>query len=126
MSKKNRAQRSTPRRHGDRNVQTRYSEKHQRGDDPIHESSLHNCPGRACGGACHEVESDETVCMDGLGLTLIPEVKVKIRELHIHLDDHMETYNFHSGSMATVLHGASGAAEVETGFEEEESNGEEE
>ena len=118
MSKKNRAQCSTPRRHGDRNVQTRYSEKHQRGDDPIHESSLHNCPGRACGGACHEVESDETVCMDGLGLTLIPEVKVKIRELHIHLDDHMETYNFHSGSMAT--------AEVETGFEEEESNGEEE
>lgn len=126
MSKKNRAQRSTPRRHGDRNVQTRYSEKHQRGDDSIHESSLHNCPGRACGGACHEVESDETVCMDGLGLTLIPEVKVKIRELHIHLDNHRETYNFHSGSMATVLHGTGGSAEVETGFEEEESNGEEE
>ena len=126
MSKKNRSQRSTPRRHGDPNVQTRYSAKHQRGDDPIHESILHNCPGRACGGACHEVESDETVCMDGLGLTLIPEVKVKIRELHIHLDDHMETYNFHSGSMATVLQGTGGSAEVETGFEEEESNGEEE
>ena len=38
----------------------------------------------------------------------------------------METYNFHSGSMATVLHGTGGSAEVETGFEEEESNGEEE
>ena len=35
MSKKNRAQHSTPRRHGDRNVQTRYSGKHQCGDDPI-------------------------------------------------------------------------------------------
>ena len=33
----------------------------------------------------------------GLALTLIPEVKVKIRELHIHMDDHMETYNFHAG-----------------------------
>ena len=104
MSKKNRAQHSTPRRHGDRNVQTRYSGKHQCGDDPIRESSLHNCPGRACGGACHE--ADEAVCMDGIGLTLIPEVKVKIRE--------------------PVLHGTGGAAEVETGFEEEESNGEEE
>ena len=121
MSKKNRAQHSTPRRHGDRNVQTRYSGKHQCGDDPIRESSIHNCPGRAC----HEAEADEAVCMDGLDLTLIPEVKVKIRELHIHLDNHMETYNFHSGSMATVLHGTGGAAEVETGFEEEESNGEE-
>ena len=44
MSKKNRAQHSTPRRHGDRNVQTRYSGKHQCGDDPIRESSLHNLP----------------------------------------------------------------------------------
>ena len=64
--------------------------------------------------------------MDGIGLTLIPEVKVKIRELHIHLDEHMETFNFHSGSVATVLHGTGSDAEVETGFEEEESNGEEE
>lgn len=122
MSKKNRAQHSTPRRHGDRNVQTRYSGKHQCGDDPIRESSIHNCPGRSCRGA----EADEAVCKDEFGMTLIPEVKVKIRELHIHLDDHMETYNFHSGSMATVLHGTGGAAEVETGFEEEESNDEEE
>ena len=33
MSKKNRAQHSTPRRHGDRNVQTRYSGKHQCGEN---------------------------------------------------------------------------------------------
>ena len=126
MSKKNRAQHSTPRRHGDRNVQTRYSGKHQCGDDHIRESGLHNRPSRTCDGVCHEAETGEAVCMDGLGLTLIPEVKVKIRELHIHLDDHMETYNFHSGSVATVLHGTSGDAKVETGFEEEESDDEEE
>ena len=76
MSKKNRAQHSTPRRHGDRNVQTRYSGKHHCGDDPIRESSLHNCPGRACGRACPEAV--EAVCMAGIGLTLIPGVKVKI------------------------------------------------
>lgn len=126
MSKKNRAQHNTPRRHGDRNVQTRYSGKHHCGDDPVRESSLHNCSGRACDDACHRSKADEAVCKDGFGLTLIPEVKVKIRELHIHLDEHMETFNFHSGSVATVLHGTGSDAEVETGFEEEESNGEEE
>ena len=125
MSKKNRAQHSTPRRHGDRNVQTRYSGKHQCGEH------THTCDGSCCevntgGKAGKAGGASNAVCMDGLGLILIPEVKVKIRELHIHLDDHMETYNFHSGSMATVLHGSGGAAEVETGFEEEENNGEEE
>src|SRR5699024_11076618 len=86
MSKKNRAQHSTPRRHGDRNVQTRYSGKHQCGDDPIRESSLHNCPGRACGGACHE--ADEAVCMDGIGLTLIPVVLVMLIALLINMVSH--------------------------------------
>ena len=122
MSKKNRAQHSTPRRHGNRNVQTRYSGKHQCGEH------THTCDGSCCevntGGKIDE--ASDAVCMDGLGLTLIPEVKVKIRELHIHMDDHMETYNFHAGSVATVLHGTSGDTEVETGFEEEESNDEEE
>ena len=129
MSKKNRAQHSTPRRHGDRNVQTRYSGKHQCGDDHIRESGLHNRPGRTCDsvcdGACHEAGTGEAVCMDGLGLTLIPEVKIKIRELHIHLDDHMETYNFHPGSMASVLHRTGGDTGMEAGFEEEESDDEE-
>ena len=125
MSNKNRAQHSTPRRHGDRNVQTRYSGKHQCGDDHIRESGLHNRPSRTCDGACHEAETGEAVCMDGLGLTLIPEVKVKIRELHIHLDDHMETYNFHPGSMASVLHRTGGDTGMEAGFEEEESDDEE-
>ena len=37
----------------------------------------------------------------------------------------METYNFHSGSVATVLHGTGGDTEAETGFEEEESDDEE-
>ena len=86
MSKKNRAQHSTPRRHGDRNVQTRYSGKHQCGEH------THTCDGSCCevntGGKIDE--ASDAVCMDGLGLTLIPEVKVKIRELHIHMDDHME------------------------------------
>lgn len=115
MSKKNRAQHSTPRRHGDRNVQTRYSGKHRCKKD------IHTCDGSCC-----EARTEKAVGMDGMNLTLIPEVKGKIRELHIHLDEHMETYNFHSGSMATVLHGTGGDTEVETGFEEEESNGEEE
>ena len=109
MSKKNRAKHNVPRRHGDRNVQTRYSGKH-------HEEC------QACGGG---MTLSEEVREAG-GFTFIPEVKVKIKELHIHMDDHMETYNFHSGSMATVMHGAGGDTEVETGFEEEESYGEEE
>ena len=117
MSKKNRVQHSTPRRHGDRNVQTHYSGKHQCGDDPIRESSLHNCPGRACGGTCHE--ADEAVCKDGFGLTLIPEVKVKIRELNTRSSVHMETYNFHSGSMLQSCMGPAVIPRWRLVFEEE-------
>lgn len=79
MSKKNRAQHNVPRRHGDRNVQTRYSRKLQQED----------C---GCGRTCHEG-------VRGAGFTFIPEVKVsiKIGELHLHGDEHMETFNFHNG-----------------------------
>lgn len=108
MSKKNRAQHNVPRRHGDRNVQTRYSRKLQQEE----------C---GCGRTCHEG-------VRGAGFTFIPEVKVsiKIGELHLHGDEHMETFNFHNGCLATVMHGAGSDAEVETDFEEEEIHGEEE
>ena len=71
MSKKNRAQHNVPRRHGDRNVQTRYSRKLQQEE----------C---GCGRTCHEG-------VRGAGFTFIPEVKVsiKIGELHLHGDEHM-------------------------------------
>lgn len=53
-------------------------------------------------------------------------MSIKIGELHLHGDEHMETFNFHNGCLATVMHGAGSDAEVETDFEEEEIHGEEE
>ena len=108
MSKKNRAQHNVSRRHGDRNVQTRYSGKHQ-------EQHMEH----SCGGAgVSEVREIG-------GLTFSPEVKVtiKIGELHLHGDEHMETFNFHNCCMATVLHGAGDTemeVEGETEYEHDE------
>lgn len=108
MSKKNRAQHNVSRRHGDCNVQMRCSGKHQ-------EQHMEH----SCGGAgVSEVREIG-------GLTFIPEVKVtiKIGELHLHGDEHMETFNFHNGCMATVLHGAGDTemeVEGETEYEHDE------
>ena len=67
------------------------------------------------------------------GLTFIPEVKVtiKIGELHLHGDEHMETFNFHNGCMATVLHGTGDTemeieGETEVDYEDEEDDEDEE
>lgn len=118
MSKKNRAQHNVSRRYGDRNVQTRYSGKHQE------EHMEHSCE-KDCGGACKETGVGNA--HKAVGLTFIPEVKVtiKIGELHLHGDEHMETFNFHNGCMATVLHDA-GDAEIgiegETEYDEDEED----
>ena len=92
MSKKNRAQHNVSRRHGDRNVQTRYSGKHQ-------EQHMEH----SCGGACK-----------GAGVS---EVR--------------ETFNFHNGCMATVLHGTGDTemeieGETEVDYEDEEDDEDEE
>lgn len=123
MSKKNRAQHNAPRRHGDRNVQTRYSKKHQCGEAATRNQDASGCCDGGCAmadGASREVKKVEMGCP----LVFIPEIKIKIGELHLHQDEHMETFNFNSGSMATVLHGA-GDTEVEEEFEEEDGYGEE-
>lgn len=117
MSEKNRAKHNVPRRHGDRNVQTRYSGKHQ--DELQDELQDEHC------GVC----GHDGTCQEGIreagGITIIPEVKVtiKIGELHLHGDEHMETFNFHNGCMATVLHGAGDTemeVEGETEYEHDE------
>lgn len=123
MSKKNRAQHNAPRRHGDRNVQTRYSKKRQCEEVVTRNQEAGGCCDGGCtkdAGTCREAKTVETSCP----LVFIPEIKIKIGELHLHQDEHMETFNFNSGSMATVLHGA-GDSEVETKFEEEDDYGEE-
>lgn len=120
MSKKNRAQHNVSRRHGDRNVQTRYSGKHQ-------EQHMEH----SCGGACKGAGVSEVREIGGL--TFIPKVKVtiKIGELHLHGDEHMETFNFHNGCMATVLHGTGDTemeieGETEVDYEDEEDDEDEE
>lgn len=84
MSKKKRAQHTAPRRYGDRNVETRYSGKHQSG---------------SCGENGKQAE--------GMGLTFIPEIRIKIRELHIHMDERMESMNFNSGCEVVLCGGCS-------------------
>ena len=118
MSKKNRAQHNVSRRYGDRNVQTRYSGKHQE------EHMEHSCE-KDCGGSCKGTGVGNA--HKAGGLTFIPEVKVtiKIGELHLHGDEHMETFNFHNGCMATVLHDAGDAemgSEGETEYDEDEED----
>ena len=58
MSKKNRAQHNVPRRHGDRNVQTRYSGKHQE------QHMEHSCGG-ACKGASRKIADVAELVMRG-------------------------------------------------------------
>lgn len=131
MSKKNRAQHkgankglnfgSTPRRQGDRNVQTRYSKKH------LPEETDRKNPG------CQEdvetaeaVETVETVAsknqsknqskiVSGIeslaavilledigfpGLCAAPELKIKINELHIHKSEQTNHVHFYDGGRA--------------------------
>lgn len=105
MSKKNRAQHkganhsvnqsSVPRRHGDRNVQTRYSQKHQQ--SASHEN-MQNGVGGEKGKECIELKD-----LMASGLCLISELNIKIRELHIHMDERMNSTNFHCGSTAVFV-----------------------
>ena len=133
MSKKNRAQHkgankglnfgSTPRRQGDRNVQTRYSKKH------LPEETDRKNPG------CQEdvetaeaVETVETVAsknqsknqskiVSGIeslaavflledigfpGLCAAPELKIKINELHIHKSEQTNHVHFYDGGRAVL------------------------
>lgn len=121
MSKKNRAKHNVPRSHGDRNIQTRYSGKHQGDHQDDHQDGHQN---EHCGMCGHDSACHEGIRKAG-GITIIPEVKVrlKIGELHLHGDEHMETFNFHNGCMATVLHGAGDTemeVEGETEYEHDE------
>lgn len=105
MSKKNRAQHkganhsvnqsSVPRRHGDRNVQTRYSQKHQQ--TASHEN-VQNEIGGEKGKECIELKD-----LMVPGLCLISELNIKIRELHIHMNERMDSTNFHCGSKAVFV-----------------------
>lgn len=105
MSKKNRAQQkganhsvnqsSAHCHHGDRNVQTRYSKKHQR--TASHEN-VQNGIGGEKGKDCIELKN-----LMVPGLCLISELNVKIRELHIHMDERMDSMNFHCGSTAVFV-----------------------
>ena len=68
---------------------------------------------------------------EGGGTTNSPEEKVssKIGERHLHGDERMETFNFHNGCMATVLHGAGDTemeVEGETEYEHDERDEEDE
>ncbi len=86
MSNKKRAQHTIHRRHGDRNVQTGYSRQ---------------CP---CGMG-KPVDVGMAGCGQGFrsgSFCFVPKVNVKIRELHIHMDERMDSVNFNSGCGALI------------------------
>lgn len=91
MSKKKRAQHTAPRRQGDRNVETRYSGKHKEDKNGRFQ------PGEQIG--------NNGTAYDGVNLTFIPEIRIKIHELHIHMDERMESMNFNSGCEVVLCGG---------------------
>ena len=96
MSKKCRAQHSGPhRRHGDRNVQTRYSGK-CRGQEitkNVQEESR-----------MKDEKKKEGSKKDFVPV-IIPEIKVKIHELQIHMDERMDTVNFNGDCEVSIAGG---------------------
>jgi hypothetical protein len=96
MSKKGKAQHSfkcgkhgNARRHGDRNVQTRYSGKHEK--QPWEDERNHRMEEIQPEQQATEPEpSDE----EKVGEDSRAVVYIEIGELHIHLDEHMKSVNF--------------------------------
>lgn len=101
MSKKKGAQHTIHRRHGDRNVQTGYSRQCPCGmGKPVDVGMAEYGQGFGSGGFC-----------------FIPKVSVKIRELHIHMDERMDSVNFNSG--CEVLFAGEDACECSCNGEED-------